>query len=82
MVPIHGATGAIQIVVPDPEGPDNPSDVWQNDIRTKLQALGTTARPVVVTFADVFNSYHVQMGEAHCGTNFICTPPAMDWWDK
>jgi protein-arginine deiminase len=82
LVPINGSTGTIQLLVPDPEGPDQPSDVWQNDIRTKLQALGTTARPVQVTFVDVFYSYHALMGEAHCGVNFVRTPPAKDWWDK
>jgi protein-arginine deiminase len=82
LVPVNGASGPIHLLVPDPEGPDHPTDVWQNDIRTKLQALGTAARPVQVTFVDVFNSYHVFLGEAHCGTNFVRTPPANDWWNK
>jgi protein-arginine deiminase len=82
LVPIEGRAGTIHLLVPDPEGPDAPTDVWQNDIRTKLQALGTSQRPIEVTFVDVFNSYHVFMGEAHCGVNFVRAPPAMDWWDK
>ncbi len=82
LVPIHGASGAIHLLVPDPEGPDHATDVWQDDIRAKLQALGTAQRPVAVTFVDVFNSYHIFMGEAHCGVNFVSAPPALDWWDK
>lgn len=82
LIPFVGASGAIPVVVPDPEGPDNPTDVWQNEVRTKLQALGTAARPLQPSFVDVFNSYHIMLGEAHCGTNFVCAPPAMDWWDK
>jgi len=30
----------------------------------------------------VFMSYHELLGEAHCGSNFVRTPPADDWWDK
>jgi protein-arginine deiminase len=79
---IPSTTGTIHIIVPDPEGPDAPTDVWADDVKTKLEALGTVANPIVVTFADVFYSYHDLLGEAHCGTNTVRTPPADDWWNK
>ncbi len=82
MVVMPTANNGIQLVVPDPEGPDLPTDVWQDTVRTKLEALGTAANPVTVWFADVFYSYHVNLGEAHCGTNTVRTPPAMDWWNQ
>jgi protein-arginine deiminase len=78
--PLPRTTGPIRIVVPDPEGPDQPTDVWAAETQTRIQALGTVGTPIIVTFADVYNSYHVLMGEAHCGTNWVRTPPAGDWW--
>ena len=31
-------------------------------------------------FLDVFESYHLLMGEAHCGTNVDRAPYAQSWW--
>ncbi len=84
MVVIPTAGGTTHLVIPDPEGPDfgMPAvDAWQAEINTRIQALYTTANPVVITYADVFFSYHTLLGEAHCGTNTVRTPPAQDWWD-
>ena len=53
------------LFVPDPEGPHvNDVDVWQQDTRDALKDLG-----LAINFVDVFYSYHVLFGEAHCGTN-------------
>ncbi len=82
IMPLVTASGAMHLVIPDPEGPDGPTDVWQADITPKLQALGTAAKPVTLYYVDVFFSYHTLLGECHCGTNTVRTPPAMDWWDK
>lgn len=85
MLIIPAPDGTIQCIVPDPEGPDFPAtDAWQDDIVNKLTPLGTGANPVIVTFTDVFFSYHTLLGEAHCGTNTVRTPPATvpDWWES
>ncbi len=54
------------LFIPDPEGPNGPGgvDVWQQQIVQALTPLG-----VAWEFVDVFESYHLLMGEAHCGTN-------------
>jgi protein-arginine deiminase len=82
LVTLPAANGAIHLVVPDPEGPDFPTDIWADETARRLRALGTASRPVTVSFADVFLSYHVNLGEAHCGINTRRTPPADDWWNK
>ena len=73
--------GTTQVIVPDPEGPDQPTDVWRAATTATLTSLGVPGQPVVVTYADVFFSYHTLMGEAHCGTNWVRIPPDEDWWD-
>ena len=81
LIVIPAANGTTYLVIPDPEGPDQPSDVWQTSTTAAIQPLFTGASPVSISYADVWNTYHLFLGEAHCGTNFVRTPPAMDWWD-
>ena len=81
LVVIPSTNGTTYLVIPDPEGPDQPGDVWQASTTAAIQPLFTAGSPVSIVFADVFNSYHILAGEAHCGTNFVRTPPASDWWD-
>jgi protein-arginine deiminase len=81
MIVIPSTNGTTYLVVPDPEGPDQPGDVWQATTTAAIQPLFTAGSPVVITYADIWNTYHVNLGEAHCGTNFVRTPPASDWWD-
>jgi protein-arginine deiminase len=81
LVTIPSTNGTTYLVIPDPEGPDQPSDVWQATTTTAIQALYTAGSPVSITYADIWNTYHVNLGEAHCGTNYVRTPPASDWWD-
>jgi protein-arginine deiminase len=73
--------GTTYLVIPDPEGPDQPTDVWQAATTAAIQPLFTAGSPVSITYADVFFSYHDLLGEAHCGVNFVRTPPVADWWD-
>ncbi len=81
MVVLPSTNGTTYLVIPDPEGPDQPSDVWQASTTAAIQPLFTAGSPFSITYADVFNSYHILAGEAHCGVNFVRTPPASDWWD-
>lgn len=65
-----------QLFVPDPEGPNvNGQDPWQAWAQTQLGNLGFE-----VQFVDVFDAYHLQLGEAHCGTLVQRTPPEASWW--
>lgn len=65
-----------KLFIPDPEGPDQDGeDVWQKVASDNLASTG-----VQVTYVDVFDSYHLLMGEAHCGTNVQHTPYAEEWW--
>ncbi len=81
MVVIPYSNGTTHLVVPDPEGPHNPTDAWADATEAALEAFGTGSNPVIVTFTDIFNAYHVNLGEAHCGTNTIRTPPSEEWWN-
>ena len=81
LIVIPSSSGTTHLVIPDPEGPDQPNDVWQAETTSRIQALYTGGNPVSITYADVWNTYHVNLGEAHCGTNLVRTPPSMDWWD-
>jgi protein-arginine deiminase len=66
------------LFVPDPEGPIiNGQDLWQVSTRNALAPLGYEVR-----FVDVFYSYHVLMGEAHCGSNFERAPSPLNWWEE
>lgn len=75
---VNGIPVNDKMYVPDPEGPDNAGkDVWQAQIEAALAPLGIT--PVYV---DVFTSYHVNLGEAHCGSNTFYTPYSAPWWTR
>ncbi|HZL73157.1 MAG TPA: protein-arginine deiminase family protein, partial [Planctomycetota bacterium] len=81
LIVIPSTNGTTYLVIPDPEGPDQPTDVWQATTSAAIQPLFTAGNPVSITYADIWSTYHVNLGEAHCGVNFVRTPPAADWWD-
>lgn len=84
LVCLPSTNGSIYLAIPDPEGPNNASgqDLFQLDINAQLNALDTAANPYAITYVDVFESYHENLGEAHCGSNTVRTPPNDDWWNK
>ena len=84
LVCLPASNGTIYLAIPDPEGPNNASsqDMFQLDINAQLAALDTSSNPYAITYVDVFESYHELLGEAHCGSNTVRTPPNDDWWDK
>lgn len=66
------------LYVPDPEGPrEGGLDVWQEQVRSATQRLGLR-----VVFVDVFESYHENLGEAHCGSNVRLRPYDAPWWTR
>lgn len=77
------ANGTTYLAIPDPEGPDiGGVDQWRQDILNQLAPLATAGKPFNTTFVDVFYGYHTGVGEIHCGSNFVRTPPSDDWWNK
>lgn len=71
-------TAGTTLFLPDPEGPlEDGLDHWQEATRTALSGTGLT-----LEFVDVFYGYHVQYGEAHCGTAVERTPMTTKWWQQ
>ncbi len=65
------------VIVAKQHGPEQAAqDLFELDITNKLAALGLTAY-----FVEDWSSYHVNLGEVHCGSNVLRTPPATPkWW--
>jgi protein-arginine deiminase len=65
------------VIVAKQHGPVQSSvDKFEEDITAKLLALGLTAH-----YVEDWASYHKLMGEVHCGSNTLRTPPAAPrWW--
>ena len=71
-------TAKTTLFIPDPEGPlEDGLDHWQEATRRSLESTGLT-----LDFVDVFWGYHVQYGEAHCGTAVERSPMPQVWWTK
>lgn len=68
--------GDTVLFLPDPEGPEaSGKDAWKQVTEEALAPLGLD-----LVWVDVFESYHLLMGEAHCGTNVQRTPYGTAWW--
>lgn len=66
------------LFVPDPEGPVvGGEDVFRTATRAVLEPLGLTPQ-----FVDIFDSYHLNLGEAHCGTEVEGAAYETPWWTK
>lgn len=64
-------------IVPKPYGPVfGGVDLFEQDIRSKLTALG-----LAVQFLDDWDTYHVALGEVHCGTNTKRQIVRTPWWE-
>lgn len=65
------------LFIPDPEGPRvEGEDVWRRMVTDVTEPLGVRS-----VFVDVFESYHLNLGEAHCGTEFDTVPFPTQWWE-
>lgn len=83
LITLPSTNGTIYLALPDPEGPDiGGVDQFQLDINNQLAPYDTAGNPYSITYVDVFYSYHTLLGEAHCGSNTVRTPPNDDWWNK
>lgn len=64
-------------IFPKPFGPVvGGKDLFEEDLKKKLTALGLTPHPI-----DDWFEYHVALGEVHCGTNTLRTPTTAKWWE-
>ncbi len=72
--------------IPNPFGPKvNGVDVFAQDLLDRLgtavNALGSTGQGLKVHLIDDFESYHIEAGEVHCGSNPEGPPqPTWQWW--
>ena len=83
--------GTVNLVVANMEGDD--TTLFVPDPFMRENGQGPTQDPFAVdfanrmpegnnvTFVDNWDTYHVALGEVHCGTNVIRTPIA-NWWEK
>jgi len=64
--------------IPDPEGPVvGGVDQWQQMVTDVSAPLGAR-----LEYVDVFESYHLLYGEAHCGSNVRRVPFSSAWWTQ
>ncbi len=64
------------VILPDPEGPAvNGEDAFASSIQTALGKLG-----LKLHFVDIWEPYHLHLGEVHCGTNAIRYASRSAWW--
>ena len=65
-------------IMPDPFGPlVNGVDLFQQEANSVLLPLGCTTH-----YVDDYHTYHLQLGEVHCGTNTRRRPPSIPWWEQ
>ncbi|XP_060775421.1 protein-arginine deiminase type-2 isoform X2 [Neoarius graeffei] len=63
--------------IPKPFGPQvDGKCALETAVRSLLEPLGLNC-----SFIDDFTSYHVLLGEVHCGSNVLREPFACKWWD-
>jgi protein-arginine deiminase len=76
------------VVHADPFGPNiNGEDMFKKDLLDRLGTpalgLGKAGQGLSVFFADDWYTYHINLGEVHCGSNVDAPPPAdAKWWES
>ncbi len=66
-----------KVLIPDPLGPlINGADPFKTDLRQRLGGLG-----LEVYFVDDWDTFHVNEGEVHCGTN-VSRRISSKWWES
>jgi protein-arginine deiminase len=64
-------------IFPIPFGPiDSGTDIFQKKLETELTKLGLTPKPI-----DDWKTYHMVLGEVHCGTNTMRKVEILKWWE-
>jgi protein-arginine deiminase len=77
-----------RVVPPDPFGPEIEGvDFFKQDLLDRLgtptHQLGSTGEGLTVRFTDDWYTYHLLLGEVHCGTNLDVAPSLARgaWWE-
>ncbi|MCP4349978.1 MAG: hypothetical protein GY795_31235 [Desulfobacterales bacterium] len=74
LVVTHSRSGDVTLCIPKPFGPVVGGKCkFEEDIETQLAGKK-------IKFIDDFATYHIEMGEIHCGTNSRREPPTDRWW--
>ncbi len=70
-----------KLVIPKPFGPVlGGVDQLEQDVLDRLTPLGYTTSQI--HFVDDFDTYHINLGEVHCGTNSKRAPYTTPWWEQ
>lgn len=77
MLVVTHSPGDIDLVIPKPFGPVVGGVCM---FETAIRATFAPNRAVTPHFVDCFLTYHILMGEIHCGTNSKRKPPKENWW--
>ena len=82
LLAITGATVAeTHLVLARPFGPvAGGTDLIEEEVRSLLAPLGYSAGQL--HFVDDYDTYHLLLGEVHCGTNTKRRPHATPWWEQ
>ena len=82
LLAITGASVAeTHLVIARPFGPVvSGVDQIEQDVRSRLAPLGYGAGQL--HFVDDYDTYHLLLGEVHCGTNSKRRPHATPWWEQ
>ena len=75
MLVVTRSASEILLCIPKPYGPDDGGCLFEAKVRSQLAFPG-----VSIVFVDDFTTYHMLMGEIHCGTNSQRRPPVDRWW--
>jgi protein-arginine deiminase len=77
-----------RVVPPDPFGPEiDGADLFKQDLLDRLgtpkHQLGSAGEGLTVRFTDDWYTYHLLLGEVHCGTNLDAAPTLARgaWWE-
>ncbi len=73
------------IVMADPFGPViDGGDLFKvyvnNELATPKHSIGLDGKGMTTVYVDDYASYHVALGEVHCGTNPEGAPALTPWW--
>ncbi|SDL36193.1 OmpA family protein [Geoalkalibacter ferrihydriticus] len=76
------AVADTHLVMAKPFGPVQASsgDQLEHEVKNRLAPVGYNAGQI--HFVDNFETYHLLLGEVHCGTNSKRSPQPTPWWEQ
>ncbi|MGB1016219.1 MAG: protein-arginine deiminase family protein, partial [Nannocystaceae bacterium] len=76
---VNFGEGDNHLLIPDPFLRTDDNDLESDPVIEHVTAMMPDG--LQVHYIDDWNSYHLQYGEVHCGTNIQRTPLVEDWWN-